>query len=596
MGLLIFLQQFLLLNPHKSADLGEKERVYVFRGAGLVHSTKHFTMIAHAVNLAAAVALLLWSVRMIRTGVERGFLPELRRWLKDAGQNRFTAALGGLLGAMFLQSATAVSVIAAGFVNAGLLTSAAALALVLGAELGSALMAIVLLLPVQALVPVALLFGVVTFLNARTRRAKQTGRMLIGFALVLVSLGMIRSAAAPIADNDIVLAAAGYFQNDLLSAFVIGALLAWLMHSSLAAVLLYATLAVAGIVTEPVAMAMVVGANLGGAMIPYVLLWSADRPIRVFVSANLVARGIMAALALFVLDSGVLSLPMTLSDPGQRVVFLHIALNACLLLTALPFTMWLTNLAHHVIPKSADPLDDSVSALDTSVLHLPPLALACAQRELLSMGETVQAMLVPIMQTFRHWDADAAHLIELREDRVDLMHYTTKIYLSNVTGTGLTEDQSRRMVELVTIANNLEEAADRIAVNLLSLSQKMYDEGLHFSDQGLRELEEFHDQVVTNTQLALGVLTTGDAESARQLVVEKDRIRGEEQRLQRRHLERLQAGDAASVETTNIHQETLRFLKQINAAICYVAYPIAQETGDLLETRLARPAKIGGAA
>jgi phosphate:Na+ symporter len=144
------------------------------------------------------------------------------------------------------------------------------------------------------------------------------------------------------------------------------------------------------------------------------------------------------------------------------------------------------------------------------------------------------------------------------------------------------------------MANNLEEAADRIAVNLLALAKKMSDEAITFSDQGLSDLEQFHDQVVTNGQLALSVLTTGNAEAARQLVAEKDRIRLEEQKLQERHLERLQLGATASIETTNIHQETLRLLKQINAALTYVAYPIAEETGDLLGSRLARHRRIGG--
>ena len=145
----------------------------------------------------------------------------------------------------------------------------------------------------------------------------------------------------------------------------------------------------------------------------------------------------------------------------------------------------------------------------------------------------------------------------------------------------------KKTLEIVATANSLEEAADRIAVNLVALAEKMRDGALAFSDEGTRDLEHFHDQVVTNGQLALQVLTTGDAEAARHLVAEKDRIRVEEQRLQERHLKRLQQGGTASIETTNVHQEVLRLLKQVNAALSYVAYPIAEETGDLLGSRLA---------
>ena len=135
--------------------------------------------------------------------------------------------------------------------------------------------------PVEVVIPFLLLIGIVTFFNARSRKAKQIGRIVIGFALVLVSLQMIRTATAPIGENEIVQEIAAYFVNDLLSAFLIGAVLAWIMHSSLAAILTFATFAASGLIAPSVAAALVIGANLGGAVVPMVLLSSApDRRVR----------------------------------------------------------------------------------------------------------------------------------------------------------------------------------------------------------------------------------------------------------------------------------------------------------------------------
>jgi len=553
-------------------------------------------MIVMATHLAAAVALLLWSVRLIRTGVERAFLPELKRGLKILSNRRLTAALGGGLTAMLMQSATAVALIGAGFAVSGMLAPQSALAVILGAEVGSALMAQVLFLPVQAVIPFALLAGVVTFLKARRRKAKQIGRIVIGFALVLMSLGMIREATVSIGSNPIVQSIAAYFQNDLLSAYVIGAVLAWVMHSSLAAVLTFATFAASGLVASPVAAALVIGANLGGAAIPVALLWGQERPARLVVLSNLAARTCITLIALALLLAGVIQMSVLGPAPGQQVVTLHILLNIALLVLALPLTGLLVRLIDAVLPRHSATEVESVSALDPSALDHPPLALACAQRELLRMAETVQAMLVPVVQLFRNWDPDLARVIQLREDEVDRMHFAIKIYISRMRESDLTPEQEKKSLGIVAMANNLEEAADRIAVNLVALAQKLADEALTFSKEGLADIEHFHDQVVTNGQLALSVLTTGDAEAARQLVAEKDRIRIEEQNLQERHLKRLQNGASASIETTNIHQETLRLLKQVNAALAFVAYPIAEETGDLLRSRLAHPRKIGGAS
>lgn len=550
-------------------------------------------MILIAAHLAAAVALLLWSVRMIQTGVERAFMPELKRVLKTLSKSTVSAAAGGSFAAMLLQSSTAVALISAGFAVSGMLAPHSALAVLLGADLGSALIAQVLFLPVGVIIPFVLLFGVATFLKAKSRKSKQIGRIMIGFALVFIALGMIREATAPIGDNAIVQLIGAYFERDLISAFALGALLAWTMHSSLAAVLTFATFAMTGLIASPVAAALVIGANLGGAVIPFALLWSGERPARLVVLGNLAARGCVTLAALALLITGFIPLSLLGQMAGQQVITLHIALNTVLLLTALPLVIPLTRLVDWALPRYPDSTYESVSALDPGALDHPPLALACAQRELLRMSETVQAILVSVMHLFRSWDPDLARMIARREDEIDRMHFETKIYISRLRETSIEPDQEKRTLEIVAMANNLEEAADRIAVSLLALARKMSNEAITFSDQGLADIEQFHDQVVTNGQLALRVLTTGDAEAARQLVAEKDRIRLEEQKLQERHLKRLQPGATASIETTNIHQETLRLLKQINAALTYVAYPIAEETGDLLDSRLARPRSVG---
>ncbi len=544
-------------------------------------------MILLATHLAAAVALLLWSVRLIRTGVERAFMPELKRHLKALSGSHLSAASGGMLAAMVMQSATAVALIGAGFAVSGMLATPAALALILGADLGSALMAQVLFLPVQHAIPFVLLAGVVTFFKARTRKSKQVGRILIGFSLVLLSLELIRQATAPIAGNEIVQAIAAYFQSDLVSAFVLAAVLSWVMHSSLAAVLTFATFASAGLITAPVAAALVIGANLGGAVIPFVILSGSDRPARIVALGNLLARGSVTLAFLAALLLGLLQPALSTIAAGQQAIILHIVVNVSVLIVALPVVGALVRLGERIMPERMEAAGASVTALDEGALDHTPLALACAQRELLRMAEMVQAALLPVMELFRSWSPETARMIEIREDKIDRMHFEIKIYISQLRERALSEVDEKKTLEIVATANSLEEAADRIAVNLVALAEKMRDGALAFSDEGTRDLEHFHDQVVTNGQLALQVLTTGDAEAARHLVAEKDRIRVEEQRLQERHLKRLQQGGTASIETTNVHQEVLRLLKQVNAALSYVAYPIAEETGDLLGSRLA---------
>ncbi len=550
-------------------------------------------MILLLLNLAAAVALLLWSVRLVRTGIERGFSGALRTGVRRASERSTTAAASGVVAALMMQSSTAVAMLVAGFVAASTLPTVSGLIVILGADLGSSLVARILVSPISAITPVLFILGAGLFLKGRSRRIKQAGRVAMGIALVLTSLTMIRVATAPLQDSPVVGLIITYLSEDLISAFVIGAVLAWAMHSSVATVLMVVTLAGEGLLQAPVAAALVLGANLGGAAIPVLLTTSAAHAARQVMFGNLLLRGggsVFALLALMIWTDAVGFLGGT---AAAQAINLHVLFNAVLLLLCVPLTGMALTAVSLAFPEATTAKPRRISALDESAMNDPERALACAAREVLVMGEQVHAMLAPALGLFRNWDDDVLDQMREREDEIDRMHFEVKLYIARLQEGLLTEEQARRAMDIATIANNLEDAGDQIWVNLSEMARRMHKDGLSFSDAGWRELSDFHDQVLSNVQLGLNVLMTGDADSAVQLVEEKDRAREAEQRLQAHHLDRLRHGNTASIETSNQHQETIRALKHINTAFAYVAYPIAEETGAMLSSRLAGSASRG---
>ena len=160
------------------------------------------------------------------------------------------------------------------------------------------------------LIPLLILFGVVIFQRGEGTNARQIGRIFIGLALILVSLEMIRGASAPMITNPSTQAVMGYLGRDLLTAFIIGAVFAWGVHSSVAAVLLFVTLASQGLLSVAAAGAMILGANLGGACIAFVLTLAAPIAARRVIMANLLLRGGGAILAM----SLIAALPNLLDD------------------------------------------------------------------------------------------------------------------------------------------------------------------------------------------------------------------------------------------------------------------------------------------
>ncbi|XDB00035.1 Na/Pi cotransporter family protein [Sulfitobacter sp. LCG007] len=542
---------------------------------------------AFAIHLSGAVALLIFSVRMIRTGVERGFMGQIRGVLRSGEGNRTASAGAGAFAAALLQSSTAVAMLVASFAAASTLRPAIGLALLLGADFGSAVVARVLLLPVEAAIPILLVVGVALFLRSDARGWKQGGRILTGLALALVSLGMIRAATAPLSGSPVVAMIVSYLEADPVSAFVLGAFLALLMHSSVAAVLMFVTMAAEGLLPLGAAAALVLGANLGSGVIAVMLTLSAPPAARRILVANLAIRGGLAALALGVLALAQPDLAMLGRLPADQLINLHLFFNLAVVLLALPFVRPVMEVATLAVPEPQHAAEASqLSALDARALADPDRALACAGREVLRMGEALYAMLTPAFGLYRDWSSETVRRIDVAEDEIDRMHFEVKLYIARLRKGPMDAAQTRRAMDLVNIANNIEEAADRVSTNLVGMARRMQSDGLNFSDAGWRDLTEFHDQVLADTQLALNILLTGDADSARQLLEEKDRVRQLEQQLQDRHIDRLRRGTAISIESSNLHQETLRALKQINSAISYVAYPIAEETGDLLSTRL----------
>ena len=539
-------------------------------------------------NLTAAAALLIWSVRIVRTGFERAFGGQLRLWLRRSTDNRLMATTTGALSAIFLQSSTAVAILLAGFMATGSVGSTAGLAIILGADLGSAIVAQILNSKISVLTPLLLLVGVFLFLRSARRNMRQIGRILIGLALIFLSLDLIRDASLPIASNNAALSALNYLSVDLLTAFLLAAVFAWLVHSSVAAILLFATLSAEGVLPLGAAFAMVLGANLGGAFIAFFLTLQASETVRRVMTSNLILRGGGAGLTLFLLYQleGAKLIPGAM--PVQQVLNLHLIFNLGLVVICLPSLGLVMRLAKMVIADASTSDADSShrSALDSSVLNQPARAFNCAQRELVEMSNRIESMIRDAMPLFTTYDDIAAQRLKKEKVEIDRMALDLRMYLAGVRSGNPKVDTGTRAFDLSGVAVNLEAAADTITRKIVALAKRKQSENVNFSNEGWRELSDFYDRILRNIQHGIAVLMTEDGGAARELVKQKELIRKIEKQLERAHLMRLRAGATETIETSAIHLDLLRALKMLNTAFATIAYPLLKESGELLESRL----------
>jgi phosphate:Na+ symporter len=449
----------------------------------------------------------------------------------------------------------------------------------------------ILSIDLRWLVPLLLIGGGLMFFRGINREWRQSGRILIGVALILVSLGMIAEATEPLRGAEGLPAIVSYLHGDFLTAFLIGAAFTWLVHSSVASILLVATFAAQGIVPIELAVSLMLGANLGGGLIAVGLTRNSVIEAKRIAAGNLLFRGLGAIVVLLFFHLLDPPLGMLGPDAARQLVNLHLLFNVALVVLCLPLTGPVASLVGRVLrprptpAELADPLAPPASCLDQTVIGVPAGALACATRELLRMAEIIERMLKPLMELYETGDPEKIKQAKKLEEAVDQAQQEIKLYLARITYKG--EEEARRGQELSSFAINLEYVGDAISKTLLRLAETRRDQKLQFSPDGWRELNELHHRVMANMQLALNVLVSKDRESARQLLEEKDAMGSAERASYGEHLKRLQSGATESIETSNIHLETVRALKTINSLFASVAYPILRETGDLLDSRLA---------
>jgi phosphate:Na+ symporter len=538
-------------------------------------------------DLIGGVALLLWGLHMVQSGVLRAFGGDLRWFLGKALSNRFRGFAFGLAVTAVLQSSTATALMVSSFAAGGFIALVPALAIMLGANVGTTLLVQFLSFNVMSLAPVLLAGGVLAFKRAPKTRIRDLGRVAIGLGLILLSLHILLDTLAPAENAPAVRAILAGITGEPVLNLLAGALFAWAAHSSVAAVVVVMSLSFSHFVTPAAALALVLGANLGSALNPVVQASGSNPASQRVPVGNLINRLVGCAVALPFLGPIADALAVVDPSPVRQVADFHTIFNLVMAaLFILPLRSY-ARLLSFVFPerkKAADPA--APLYLDPSVLSTPMLALTCAAREVLHMGDIVESMLSRTMTAFLSDDRKLVAEIERMDNVVDKLHEAVKHYVTQLTRESLDDESARRAIEIIAFSINLEHIGDIIDKNLMQLAGKKIKNRLKFSAEGSAELEALHRQVLDNLKLALGVFMSGDVAIARRLLGEKVHIREAERAAADSHLGRLREGRPESVETSSLHLDILRDLKRIHSHICSVAYPVLETTGELEPSRL----------
>ena len=538
------------------------------------------------IDLMGAVALLLWGLRLIKTGVLRAYGVVLRLWIAKGVANRIVAALWGFVATLGLQSSTATAVIVASFTARDIVHPRMAQAMMLGANLGTAVVTVLLSFDVHWLASAAIFTGVVLFNSSQMNRPRNLGRAILGLGFMLLALRLLGDVTAPLRESQTVVAMLSGLGEAPVFAAITAAALAVLASSSLAVVVLVMLLASNGIVGHELALWLVAGANLGGAIPPWLAVRAEGMAAQRITLANLLVRAVGTLAVLLFAAPVAAILGQVFTKPENFVVGAHVAFNATLLVAFLPLLGPIAQITTRLLP---DPLKDAASGpsyLDESLMPMPDMALAVAARETLRLGDMVGEMLDRTLVSLRESDEAPHAAVERLESEVDSLHEAIKVYVTRLSRGELDENDARRASEVISYAINLEHVGDIIEGGLAEIAGKKARNKLNLSPEGLTEICEFFLHTQENLRMAQAIFLSRDPSLARRLVRRKVESRRLEAQSAERHMERMRIGRVETLETSAIHMDILRDLKRVNAHLASVAYPILEELGLLEESRL----------
>jgi len=529
------------------------------------------------VSLLGIVALLLWGVGLVSAGVMSGFGPSLRQILATRLDNRLAAIVGGTLVTMALQSSTATAMMVTSFTAGGLVALVPALAVMLGANLGTALIVQVLSFNLGLVYPLLIFTGYVL-----------QRRIFLGLGVILLSLELLSALVVPLEHAPDVRQVMTLIVRDPVLAMLLAILFTVLAHSSVGAILFIMSLAEIGILSAPSTIAMVVGANIGSAINPLLAASGGDRShLRLPVGnlANRLAGGVVTMLLLAPIS--------TFADrfglPLQRLApDFHLAFNVVMALVSVPLLPAAARLLTRLFPEDARPEDAGRPLyLDAASLNRPKVALANAAREVLRMADIAEAMLAGSRKVFRDADPIALSRIRRTDDEIDRLYGAVRRYLSKISQNDLTESDKRRLFEILDFAVNIEHVGDIVDANLMAIAAQRIDDRQILNEEEMVRIGEMHERLIAHLRLAVSVLIDGDATSARQLVAEKERFRDYERTATEEQFRQILSGQLPKGQSANRYLDVVRDLKRIEAHIAATVYPLLERTGDLKSSRLA---------
>lgn len=525
---------------------------------------------SHALtDFAAALALLLCGLAVLRSslvrGLERTLLPALMRGGDRRGR---TLAVGAAAGAAARHGAVLLRLLGPAMAR-GTLSTASALQALLAASAGAALITAALAANPAGTYQLALVVGAAMAVTRKEALA-DFGKALVGAGVALMALRLLGGLATAAAPHAALALFTGVLERDILLAATVGAMASLLFRSGMTTVLLLALMCAAGPLPVGAALPMMLGANLGTAVMVWTASARGDVHARRVAGAALLLRAFGVACGLLLHGPLAGSLARA-PDPALALAGSHLLFNVALVPLAMAFTRPLLGALGRWLPAAESGSEGHLARPSVAPSTVPSVALGSATREVVRLADLVEVMLCGMLQVFLRGDAAVARTVRGMDDAVDASYRTVKLYLAGVRRLRLSDEELRRWNELMTFAIALEQAADGAERVLDDLARRAPAFGVTFPAPAVAEICSLHTLLMRNSRLAVMLLLRRDSGIARELVTAHAAFVDMLRMYQAAHLQRLCAQEPASAAMSALYLDVLGDFARLNTLVCSLA-------------------------
>lgn len=493
------------------------------------------------------MGLFLFGMTIMSSGLKNACGDNLQVILSKATTNKVSAVLVGIATTVLIQSSAATDVMVIGFVNAEMMTLAQAIAVIMGANIGTTVTAQITAFNIAAYAPFILFVGAVMYLFIKKSIVKHVGEVILGFGMLFVGISYMKLAIAPLSKSPDFTNLLQAIENPFLM-ILFGIAFTALLQSSSSSTVIFQTFAIQGLISYNAAVYLVIGAAIGSVTPNLLASLTTNRNGKRTAVLNLIFNVFRAVILLILITvlPQILDLIQAMSpdDIGRQIANTHTIFAIIAVVIMLPFTGVLIKIVEKlipVLPEESEQLEDRKLQYMVNIHEMPPaMALSQSHLEITRMGRIAAKNLRRSVECFFDYSPDKAESVRKRERSVDILNNTILSELGKLRAMDLSSEQMQQVSMMSVSIRDMERLSDH-AENIVEYVEELTNKKAEMSDTAIAELKKMAECTLEEVDMALDIFEKSDFSRLDELEALEDTVDDLETQLVNDHIERFMA-------------------------------------------------------